>query len=562
MKYIIYISALIFTLSPQVNFAQGHTHDEVGHAAATPATGVFTIYAQSQKYELTMKHGRIEPGKESELTLYVADFKTNAPVTGAEIKVTVQEDPSLHVNVDAHEPGIYHVDVAFPNVQSYALTVNLSTPGLGADLLLLNPVEVGKSPPTSEVMASADSHDEHGQWWKYGLVLLGGLFLGWLLFRRQPRVAAVLMIALLIPAVVQEAGAHGDHDEEKAGTAGNTVFVPKETQFLFEVLTQPIAPGDFQPAIQLYGTVVPSPGGFAQITSPQNGRITSLPVTPGQRVAAGQVLAVLKPSSSQSDQVSVATETGRLETDIQSAMAERDAAEKEMRRLNAIADIAAKKDVQAAEAHYNAAEANLKSLRSVASGSVAAARSDVVLRSPVSGTVGQFTLAPGTEVQAGNSLFSVTSLEKVYIEAQVYDKDSEVVRNANKYSVTCSNDEHEAAQVRLVSAALEVNPTNQSQKVLFELQNPDGEFKIGEFVTLQAYQRMSSKTIFVPNSTLSEINGRSAVFVKDAPEMYSLRYVSFGEDNGANTVVLKGIKEDDRIVIAGTYQVKMMMLNQ
>ena len=159
---------------------------------------------------------------------------------------------------------------------------------------------------------------------------------------------------------------------------------------------------------------------------------------------------------------------------------------------------------------------------------------------------------------AGTTLFSITNLSRVFVEAQVYDRDSELVENAGKFTVTCTNDDHKTAEVRLVSAALEVNPTNQSQRVLFELANPGGDFKIGEFVTLRAFRSAGGKTIFVPNSALSEINGKPVVFLKDGPESYSVSYVSLGEDNGAHTVVLKGIEPGERLVTTATYQVKMM----
>jgi hypothetical protein len=171
-------------------------------------------------------------------------------------------------------------------------------------------------------------------------------------------------------------------------------------------------------------------------------------------------------------------------------------------------------------------------------------------------------LAPGAELNPGTTLFSIINLDKVYVEAQVYDRDADIVKNASKYTVTCTNDEHETAQVRIVSAAQEVNPSNQSQKVLFEVINPGDEFKLGEFVTLQAYQEGIGKTMFVPNSALSEINGKPVIFIKESPEQFSVRYISSGDDNGTHTVVLKGVSEGERFVVGGTYQVKMMMLNQ
>jgi hypothetical protein len=114
----------------------------------------------------------------------------------------------------------------------------------------------------------------------------------------------------------------------------------------------------------------------------------------------------------------------------------------------------------------------------------------------------------------------------------------------------------------MIGTALEVNQTNQSQKVLFALQNPEQEFKIGEFVTIRAFQRNMDKVVFVPNSALSEINGKPVLFIKDAPEKYAVRYIAPGQDNGTHTIVMKGLEESERFVTSATYQVKMMMLNQ
>ncbi|MDQ3016201.1 MAG: efflux RND transporter periplasmic adaptor subunit [Bacteroidota bacterium] len=544
----------------------GHSHEEVVSDVSGSAPGIFTIYAESQKYELTLKHKKINPSQQTQMDLYIADYVSNHPIVATDIKVAIQEDTSVNIVIENHEPGVYHLTGKFPEVKSYSLAVTLNSAMNGPDLLLLKNVEVGKEPPVKDEAADIIVAAKEGSdWWKFLLVFIGGLGIGFLVLRRRPKVAMVLLVLISIPAIFQQADAHGDtpHGDEKAGTAGNSVFIPKETQFLFDILTDKVGVGDFQPSVELFGTVVTAPAGFAEITTSQSGKLQSLKVTPGQKVSVGQVLAVIIPSTTQADQVGVITETGRLRADIRNAQAELAAAEKELNRLRSIADIAAKKDVQAAEARYNTAKANLEALQGISSGSVTSGSGSITLKAPVSGTIGQFSLSSGAEVIAGNTLFTITNLSKVYVEAQVYDRDADIVKNAQKYTVTCTNDDqHKTTEVRLVSAALEVNPSNQSQKVLFELLNPEGEFKIGEFVTLQAFKQKSDKTIFVPNSALSEISGKPVIFIKDGPETYTISYLSLGDDNGTHSVVLKGIEEGERYVIAGTYQVKMMMLNQ
>jgi len=41
-----------------------------------------------------------------------------------------------------------------------------------------------------------------------------------------------------------------------------------------------------------------------------------------------------------------------------------------------------------------------------------------------------------------------------------------------------------------------------------------------------------------------------------------LAYVQTGADDGARTLILKGIEEGVKVVVNGAYEVKMMYLNQ
>lgn len=563
---------LLATMFGSPIFAQEHTHadgsthsDHGAEAAKTdsPAGKNFTIYAEGERYELTLKHLELEAGKPAEFTLFIADRATNEPLAGLEIRAAVQEDASISLAVQSQEAGVYQLAGIFPKNEAYSIAINLNSKARGADLLLLKPVEIGKKLTAAAELGHTHAHTH---WWHWALAILGGFGLGWLAFRQKPRAAAVFLIALAVPTFFQNANAHGDddHGASKNGSSmSDEIFIPKETQFLFDIRTQAIGAGDFAPSVKLFGTIVAAPSGFAQIIAPQGGRVVSLKIQPGQRVSAGQILAVLKPFSSQSEQVGIAVETGKLAAEIESAKTELAAAEREKNRLVAIADVAAKRDVQAAEARFAAAKTNLASLENLSNGAVSRTiNGEITLKSPISGIVGAFALATGAEVLGGATLFDVTDLSKVFVEAQVYDRDAAAVEAAKKFTASCANDDHKTAEVRLISKAQSVNPTNQSQKMLFALSNASDGFKIGEFVTIQAFQPVAGRQLFVPNSAISEINGKPVVFHKHAPEVYEVSYLSLGEDNGEQTVVLKGLEAGERLVVFGTYQVKMMLQNQ
>lgn len=562
------ILLLPFLLPAQAHtHADGTTHDNepAAEKAASAGAGHFTAYAESGRYELTLYYPELTAGHEAQLTLYVADYATNRPIDKAELKISAAENPRQVFEVHPLSPGVYEVHTTFSDNNTYTLNVQVAHPN-GADLIGITGVAVGKKLHED---AATENHAHSEPWlWFIGGILLGGLAM-WFLSRRRSRLLTTLFLlgsAWFSTPGWNPAFAHGDeeHGPKTGGSGfGKSVHAPKETQFLFEILTQPIAVGDYQSATTMFGTIIPASGGMGVVPAPQSGRITRVQVAVGQTVRAGQVLAVLHQNVGTPDQVGIAANNAGLAVQMETARTRLAAAKRDMERLKSIADIAAAKDVQAAEANYQTALAEWQTLENKAVGANTAANNrTVTLVAPISGVVGAFTLAPGAEVVAGQTLFTVTNLSRVYVEAQVYDRDVPVIRTDNTFLVTCSTDDHKSAEVRLISQAQTMNPGNQSQRVIFEMDNPQGEFKIGEFVTLKALNRQSSRQISVPNSALTEINGKSAVFLKDGPELFSLRYVQTGEDDGTRTLILKGMEEGTRVVGSGAYEVKMMYLNQ
>ncbi len=532
------------------------------------ATDHFTAYGQSDRYELTVYYPEIEAGKEAHLVLFIADYQSNRPIDKAELKISTVEDAKIAFEVTPTATGMYELHGTFPENKAYTLNVQLNHAN-GADLIGVQGIKPGEKllAAAAEEEHVHEAHMSHWVWFVGGL-LLGGLLV-WFVSRRRSRALTVMLLLLsgwLAAPDWNPVFAHDGHDhgpKEKTSGYGKSVYAPKETQFLFEIFTNPIAIGDYQSATTMFGTVVPASGGLGAVVAPQGGRITKVNVRVGQTVRAGQALAVLQQTVSAPDQVDIAANNAALAVQIQAARTRATAARRELERLRKIEDIAAGRDVQAAEASYNTAVAELQALENQAVGANASANGRLVtLSAPIDGVVAAFTLTAGAEVVSGQTLLTITNLNKVYVEAQVYDRDATVISPDNKFLVTCSTDDHKSAEVRLISQAQTMNPGNQSQRVLFEMDNPLGEFKIGEFVTVKALNTNRSRQITVPNSALTEINGKTAVFLKHAPEEFELAYVQTGEDDGARTLILKGIGEGEKVVVNGAYEVKMMYLNQ
>lgn len=544
---------ILLTASWHVGIAHGDEAE--APATATPvAVKYFSAETISDKYELLLRYEPIHPGEKTQLTLFVSEYASNKPVNKAELKITAQEDSKLVFKSKQTGEGAYAIEGNFPDKKKYSLAISVNSP-LGADLLLLTNIEPGKELPQAEAEQLPSVFGNWKTWLFVVLALIIGIGTGILLQKRNSKqgrgTIAILMLVINCLLPVAQTNAHGD-DDHGAKTSGNNFSnsfnVPKETQFLFNVFTQKVAVGSFTESTKLFGNIIPASNGQAIVTIPQSGKIVALSVRVGDKVVAGQQLAVVEQNLDAVAQVGILSEKNTL-------AAEYEAAKKEFDRLATVQDIAAKRDVDEAKARLNRAENNLKAFTDNAG-------RRIILTAPIGGVVANFNLSIGATLNAGQTLFTITNLSQIYAEAQVFDKDAAKVSNGAKFTIECANDSHKTSDVKLLSVAQEINTTNQSQRVLFELTNPDGDFKIGEFVNIRVFAAANSQQIALPNSAITEINGKPVVFIKDAAEKYTLSYVQLGENNGAYTSILKGIEEGERVVINASYQLKMIYLNQ
>ncbi len=512
----------------------------------------------SDKYELLLKYGHIHPGEPVELTLFVSDINTNRPVSNVEVSVATPTDAAQRIEVVPAEPGIFKLKTIFAAAKRYALNVTLRG-GAGGDLIQLSGIEPGQELPGTQLEPAQPA--SNGAWAVLGMLLafLAGVALTLLFARHYPKGAAATLALLFFSGFplqnLTDAAAHGDHEhDQKGNTFASEILIPKETQFLFDVTIAKAGVDAFAPAITLFGTVLPGAAGKATVQSPLTGALRSLRVRVGEQVRAGQVLAVVEQTVDAGTSINWQSERNAVEAEVS-------AAQKDFDRLNNLQDIIAKRDLDEALARLQRAKENRDLFIRLYNDASGRNARFIPLTAPIAGRVEPFTIAPGATVNAGETLFTLLNPAKVIVEAQLYDKDAGVLTHARNFQIECSNSEHQSRNVRLLALPNSINPTNQSQKVLFEVDNADGDFKIGEFVNVRIFEQQAQRQLLVPNSAITEISGVPAVFVKKSAERYVLHYLKTGADNGTATVVEKGLEDGERFVTSGTYQLKMVYLN-
>ena len=535
---------------------EGEDHG-AGKKATTAAMKYFSSEAISDKYEVLVKYGELQAGQESILRLFLSDVNTNRAIDSAAISVKVLNQPNANLTLTRLDSGVYQLKGIFPANAIYDLQVNINS-ALGPDFLQVPKIEIGKK---LEVAAAG----EHVHWysnpvlWAVLGLVLGILLMYFLMKSRYRKIAATVFIfSLLLPAssmnptLAHEGEDHGAGANKGAGLS-NSFIVEKESQFLFDIITQKTGGGSFYQSAEILGTVVASPQGLAVIQAPQTGKIVALRVTPGQTVAKGQALAVIEQQVEAGTQIDIISQRNTLNAEVKAAKAQYD-------RLKSIEDIAAKKDVTEARARYEAAVQNLQLFNGNVGKNMGNTKM-VSLTAPISGVVGTFNYAIGAVVNSGQTLFEITNLNRIYVETQVFSSDLNEANKASRF-VAFSNYDTNTYSLRMVSAAQAVNTENQAQRVVFEVINPAGKFKIGENVRVLKYGSNRIAQLVVPTVAITDVNGKPAVFIKDRAEQFSISFIQKGESNALYTAIVQGVEGGERVVTENIYQMKMIYLNQ
>jgi len=555
MKEILTLLILLIT-------APAFAHEGESHGAekkAVPAAGTyFSSEALSDKYEVLIKYGELKGGQPATLLLFLSDARTNRALDASSIALTLAGQPATNFSAVRTDTGTYRVSGVFPANQIYDIQVQVNS-ALGPDLLQVARIEAGKT-------LTAPGTDSHTHWydhpWLFGIAgALAGLALMYLLMRRRARKSVVVMLtlALLVPVAGMNPGyAHGGEDHGAGGAAktsgSSTTFrVEKETQFLFDLLTQKTEPGNFYQSKELLGTVRAAPQGRAVIQTPQTGKIVALRVQPGQRVNKGQLLATVEQQVEAGTQLDIIAQRNTLNAEVKAAKAQYE-------RLQSIADIAAKKDLTEARARYEAAQQNLRLFNANIGSGMGNTRM-MPLTAPISGVVGMFNYAIGAVVNSGETLFEITNLDRLYVETQLFSQDLQDALKSSRFQVFTGNDTS-AHALRLVTSAQAVNTENQAQQVVFEILRPDGHFRIGENVRVQQLGGGRMTQLVVPAASVVDINGKPAVFIKDKAEQFSLSFIRKGESNPLYTAIVSGVESGERVVTANVYKMKMIYLGQ
>jgi membrane fusion protein, heavy metal efflux system len=377
-----------------------------------------------------------------------------------------------------------------------------------------------------------------------------------------------LCSVLLFAGCNRKAQNEGEPQAESANK-GNLVEMSVSAQQHIGMVVAPAALTQLNEYLRATGTVQPIDSRIGVVGPLARGRIIEVRAKVGDRVEAGQTLAVF-------DNI----EAGELLSQEQSARADLERlkaqlipATRQAERGRRLADIGAgaEKDYESSKAEKEGIEADIRSRQALIDGirqrlrrfgiSDASPRGTFLtsLKAPFSGVVTKAQASPGDVVDAGRDVFTVADLSRVWVQAEVYEKDLGRIRIGQSAYITVDTYPNQPFEGKVAYISDVLDPQTRTARVRCEVANHDLRLKTDMFANIELPTKFSKQALAVPASALQEVEGKQVVFIRRSATQFEKRGVEKGVTVNNQTEIVGGLKAGELVVTQGAFHLKSIL---
>lgn len=171
--------------------------------------------------------------------------------------------------------------------------------------------------------------------------------------------------------------------------------------------------------------------------------------------------------------------------------------------------------------------------------------------SPADGFVTARNVSEGLRFEKGTEFFRITDLSRVWILADVFERDARLVPPGATVRVSLPRQNKDFSAT--VSQALpQFDATTRTLKLRLEADNPEFALKPDMFVDVEVVVSLA-ESLVVPATAVLEAGLRQTVFVDRGQGFFAPRVVVTGERSGEEVQILQGLMAGERIVVSGNF---------
>jgi Cu(I)/Ag(I) efflux system membrane fusion protein len=324
---------------------------------------------------------------------------------------------------------------------------------------------------------------------------------------------------------------------EGAVPDGSRVTISIDRLQKLGVRTEPAASRTLSRTIRAVGTIEASERGLYTVSPKFEGWITTLYVdTTGSRVSRGQPML-----SVYSRELVTAQEEYRIATQTLDAM--NGASPDAVANMRALVEGGLQR-----LRNWDIADEDLVDLRAGKP-----ARHSLPLRSPVNGVVIEKLARAGMRFMPGDPLFQIADLSNVWLIADVFEQDIDLVTPDQAAVVTFSAYPGRTFSGKVTFVYPTVQAETRTGRVRIELPNETGLLKPDLYGTVELEALETVAAISIPESAVLDTGTRRIVLIDLGEGVFEPREVELGARGNDHVAVTKGVAEGERVVIDGNF---------
>jgi len=385
--------------------------------------------------------------------------------------------------------------------------------------------------------------------------------------------SAIMVMSLIIPGAGCKKAEVSDKKEGSASTekgegqgekkeSGSVTLTPEKLQAA-GIETRKINPEPLSALISATAVIEFNGDKLSKVSPRVSGRVVKLLASQGDRVKAGQPLALLDSVDLDQAWSDYVKAKGKVEMTKKNLAREETLFEKKISPEKDV--IKARQEMGEAEADLNLSVERFRLLgidvagmEQKKNGGKDGSHPLIPLTSVVSGAVVERTATPGEIVGPDKVLFTVADLSALWVVIDIYENSLPLIHPGTGVKVSVSALPDAAFKGTIAYVGDVVDEKSRTVKARVIVDNASGKLKPGMFATVAIDAKGLSKeqVIAVPEDALLLDGTTRYVFVATGPGAFARRDVAVGRNLGNRIEVTDGLKKGDLLVVKGAFVLK------
>lgn len=175
------------------------------------------------------------------------------------------------------------------------------------------------------------------------------------------------------------------------------------------------------------------------------------------------------------------------------------------------------------------------------------------VHAPMDGVVTELAVREGAAFAAGSTLFQITDLRSVWVEAQIPESQVSTVRDGATAQVTAQAWPGRKFQGRVIAILPSVDPQTRTVGVRVEAANEGEELTPGMYVSIEFAHRGDGEQLVVPSEAVITTGERTVIVVAHERGGFDVTNVVVGGEANGLTTIVSGLEDGQSVVLSGQF---------